>query len=66
MSIGEGELLAMTDCLGDIYDGEVWRTLHSDDMGNFLSTPHSYLLSMNIDWFQPFVHGATHSVGAVY
>ena len=42
--------------LGDIYDGEVWEFLKSDAACRFL-TPHYYLLSMNIDWFQPFVHG---------
>lgn len=52
--------------LGDIYDGEVWEFFKSDAAGRFLSTPHSYLLSMNIDWFQPFVRGTTYSVGAIY
>ena len=52
--------------LGDIYDGEFWKFFKSDAAGRFLSTTHSYLLSMNIDRFQPFIHGTTYSVGAIY
>ncbi len=32
---------------------------------NFLSAPHSYLLTINVDWFQPFTH-VTYSTGAIY
>ena len=47
--------------LCDVYDGDVWKTFQP----NFLATPHSYLLSLNVDWFQPFTH-ITYSTGAIY
>ena len=46
--------------LRDIYDGKVWHDFHS-----FLSQPFSYLLTLNVDWFQPFKH-TQYSVGAIY
>ena len=49
-----------------MYDGDVWCRFNSAEMGDFLSAPHSYLLTMNIDWFQPFVRGTSYSVGAIY
>ena len=50
------------EMLGDIYDGEVWKMFHDRD---FLNYPYSYLLSLNVDWFQPFVH-TIYSTGAIY
>ena len=47
--------------LGDIYDGQIWRNVYS----SFLTSPYSYLLCLNVDWFQPFKH-AQYSVGAMY
>ena len=32
---------------------------------DFLKYPYSYLLTLNVDWFQPFTH-AIYSTGAVY
>ena len=57
-----------SEYLGDVYDGEIWRKFNSADreFKNFLSTPHSYLLSMNVDWFRPFVRGTAYSTGAIY
>ena len=46
--------------LRDIYDGKVWHDFHS-----FLSQPFSYLLTLNVDWFQPFLH-TQYSVGGIY
>lgn len=54
-----------SDFLGDIYDGAVWKRFNSPDRLNFLTSPHSYLLTLNIDWFQPFDRGI-YSVGAIY
>lgn len=53
------------DYLGDVYDGQVWHEYTSDITKQFLATPHSYLLTMNTDWFQPFSH-IQYSVGAIY
>lgn len=51
--------------LSDIYDGRVWREFSSDSMGNFLNFPYNYLLTINVDWFQPFSR-VQYSVGAIY
>lgn len=50
-----------TDYLGDTYDGNIWKLFRTD----FLSLPYSYLLCLNVDWFQPFKH-TQYSVGAIY
>ena len=51
--------------LGDVYDGKVWRDFSDEEYGNFLKFPGNLLLSLNIDWFQPFTH-TQYSVGAMY
>ena len=51
--------------LSDIYEGAVWKKFYSPEMNNFLCLPHHYLLTLNVDWFQPFEHGI-YSVGAIY
>ncbi len=51
--------------LGDIYDGRVWHEFCSPSASNFLAAPFSYLLTLNVDWFQPFIH-SQYSVGAMY
>lgn len=57
--------LISNEYLGDIYDGSVWRKFNSNEYDNFLAVPYSYLLTMNIDWFQPFSH-TVYSTGAIY
>ena len=51
--------------LADIYDGDVWRTFNSESGLNFLTSPYCYLLTLNVDWFQPFSH-SIYSVGGIY
>ena len=53
------------DSLGDIYDGAIWKKFNSPDGLDFLTSPFSYLLTLNVDWFQPFDRGV-YSVGAIY
>lgn len=53
------------ELLADVYDGCVWHNFSSDTFGNFLSRPFSYLLTLNVDWFQPFIH-TEYSVGCIY
>ena len=48
------------NCLGDVYDGNVWG-----DFSSFLSQRYSWCLALNVDWFQPFSH-VCDSVGAIY
>ena len=49
----------------DVHDGAMWKDLQTSAMDNFLQTPYSLALQINIDWFQPFDH-VTYSVGAIY
>jgi len=51
--------------LCDVYDGRVWHTFNSTERNNFLSSPHNYLLTLNIDWFEPYKR-SVYSVGAIY
>ena len=46
---------------GDIYDGSVWKQFSKD----YLTAPYSLMLSLNVDWFQPFKH-LQFSVGGIY
>ena len=39
--------------LTDIYDGEVWKSFLVVD---FLKARHNLCLTLNVDWFQPFIH----------
>ena len=49
--------------LSDVYDGNVWKELSSP--GQFLSTPFSLALRLNIDWFRIYKH-VNYSVGMLY
>ena len=52
--------------LEDIYDGNVWKMFNSEAYNcNFLSSPYSLLLALNVDWFEPFERGV-YAVGAIY
>ena len=47
--------------LADIYDRATWKRFDSEEMNNFLSLPHHYLLTLNVDWFWPFERGIHYS-----
>lgn len=51
--------------LADVYDGDVWLDFLGVKYHNFLNFPGNIVLSLNIDWFQPFTH-TQYSVGALY
>ena len=51
--------------LCDVYDGLIWRKFNSAEGANFLSSPSCWLLTLNVDWFEPFECGV-YSVGAIY
>jgi hypothetical protein len=62
----------INDILGDIYDGDIWKTFKSSTFGNnsepFFNreTADSHLgLILNVDWFQPYSN-VTHSTGVIY
>lgn len=48
--------------LGDVYDRDVWKDFNRID---FLKSPFCYLVTLNVDWFQPFERDI-YSVGAIY
>ena len=45
--------------------GQVWQYFNSLEGRKFLTIPHRYLLTMNIDWFEAFERGI-YLVGAIY
>ena len=46
------------------YDGNVWKELQDIDGIPFLSVPHNYCFTMNVDWFNPYDR-TEYSVGAI-
>ena len=50
---------------GDVYDGNIWKTFNSSDGWDFLTAPFNYLLTLNVDWFEPFERGV-YAVGVIY
>ena len=55
------------DMLFDIYDGRVWQEFGADNGRRpfVQQSDFNIMLTINIDWFQPFV-GTQHSSGGVY
>ena len=53
------------DCLCDVYDGRVWHTFNSAEHNNFLTSPYHYLVTLNVDWFEPYKR-SVYSVDAIY
>lgn len=51
--------------MGDIYDGQVWKDWQCWNGRDFLATPYSLAVTLNLDWFQPFSH-VNYSVGVIY
>ena len=53
------------DMYADVYDGKVWKEFQSEQYNHYLNFPGNLLLSLNVDWFQPFSH-TQYSVGVIY
>ncbi|KAG2191502.1 hypothetical protein INT47_010971 [Mucor saturninus] len=49
----------------DVYDGAKWSNLEDSNGQQFVAHERSIMLTLNIDWFQPF-DGVTYSCGAIY
>ncbi|KAI9003759.1 hypothetical protein CLU79DRAFT_714287, partial [Phycomyces nitens] len=49
----------------DVYDGRMWKEFVDEAGLQFVAKERSLLLTLNIDWFQPF-DGVTYSCGAIY
>ena len=59
------ERALQTDVLLDVYDGQIWKEYEKIGGQPFLSLPYNYVVSMNVDWFKPFLQ-TTYSLGAIY
>ena len=55
------ELNHQEDSLSDVYDGRVWA-----EFSDFFNVRQNYGLMLNCDWFQPFKHVSSFSIGAIY
>ena len=54
------------DVLADVHDGEIWKNFTHDGTSLFFSKPHNYGVMLNVDWFQPFKHLSSFSIGGIY
>lgn len=60
--------ITIPDVLCDLQDGRVWKTfkLNENDATPFvLESEYNLMLSINVDWFQPFEY-RPHSSGGIY
>jgi hypothetical protein len=51
--------------LGNIYDGEIWKSLQKVCGRPFLTVPNNLCFGLNIDWFNPYSE-TQYSVGVIY
>ncbi|KAG2192664.1 hypothetical protein INT47_009234 [Mucor saturninus] len=49
----------------DVYDGAMWNSVKDINGNLFVDDSRSLMLTLNIDWFQPF-DGVSYSCGAIY
>ena len=54
-----------TDFLGDVYEGQVWKSLNVVEKRPFLVLPNNLCLCLNVDWFNPYDE-TPYSAGAIY
>lgn len=52
--------------LADVYDGKMWNSLKDANGKTFVEEERSLMLTLNVDWFQPFDTGRVHLVGGIY
>ena len=51
--------------MADIYDGTIWQSFQNFEGQDFLSNKYSFVLMLNVDWFNPFKY-VEYSIGATY
>lgn len=51
--------------LGDCFEGKVWQEFQYVDGEPFLAASNNFGLMLNVDWFQPTLHGSG-SIGVIY
>ena len=54
------------DFLTDVYDGRIWKEFNDEEGLNFFQNNSNLALMINVDWFCPYKHVRSVSVGAVY
>lgn len=54
-----------SNVLRDVYDGQIWKDFMNYNGQPFLALPYNFMLSLNVDWFEPFKR-TTHSTGVMY
>ncbi|OAD65345.1 hypothetical protein PHYBLDRAFT_153595 [Phycomyces blakesleeanus NRRL 1555(-)] len=55
----------LVDTMCDMYNGAVWKELKNSNSISFVEQPCLLMLTLNIDWFQPF-DKVTYSCVAIY
>ena len=50
----------------DIYDGRIWKEFADPNGLNFFTEENNYGLMLNLDWFCPYKHVKSYSVGVIY
>lgn len=58
-------LKSYPDTYSDTFDGEIWKKFSRTGEWYF-SEPRHYAVMLNIDWFQPFKHLSSYSIGGIY
>ena len=59
------EARSVSQVMGDVFNGRVWREFQNVSEVPFLASPRNYALMLNVDWMQPFKH-TIYSVGVLY
>lgn len=54
------------DVYSDIYDGKIWKEFADPNGYDFFSKKNNYGLMLNLDWFCPYKHVKSYSVGVIY
>ena len=54
-----------SNVLSDVFDRKIWTTFKRNEE-LFFTKGKNYGLVLNVDWFQPFKHLSSFSVGAIY
>lgn len=52
--------------LGDIYDGKIWKNFSNGSNQLFFAEQRNFGVMLNVDWFQPFKHLSSFSIGGIY
>lgn len=54
------------EIMSDIYDGAIWKEFEDPEGLNFFENENNLAIMLNVDWFCPYKHVRSVSVGAIY